>query len=133
MPFDDAIAAAWLLRGARCARAQTGGTMPASRAIMLAKALVLVAIAGLATTAAAGDAYGVIGLRLHAASLCAPHARAAAELAGRYARLLLRLDALALELEAAPAPRNDAWPARPLVGTLPIGWPYLGYARDPVR
>ena len=80
----------------------------------------------------AGDAYGAAGLRLHAASLCAPHARDAAELAGRYARLLKRLDALALELEAAPPAGNDARPARPFVGTLPIGWPYLGYAHYPL-
>ena len=71
------------------------------------------------------------GLRIAAASLCAPHARGAAELPGRYARLLRRLEALAVELEAAPDPRTEPRGLR-LVGNLPIAWPYLGYAPLPL-
>ena len=71
------------------------------------------------------------GLRIAAASLCAPHALSAAELPGRYARLLRRLEALAVELEAAPDPRTEPRGLR-LVGNLPIAWPYLGYASLPL-
>ncbi|KAH8062099.1 hypothetical protein JL720_13304 [Aureococcus anophagefferens] len=61
----------------------------------------------------------------------APHALSAAELPGRYARLLRRLEALAVELEAAPDPRTEPRGLR-LVGNLPIAWPYLGYAALPL-
>lgn len=70
-----------------------------------------------------------IGLRVAAASLCPPHGKYSEELAGRYASLVARLEALASELERWPNRTEDA---ATMVGFMPIAWPYLGYAFAPL-
>lgn len=76
----------------------------------------------------ARETSSAIGLRIAAASLCPPHASTSLELKSRYEKLLGRLEALAVELEGAPLSQEAA----SLVGFLPIAWPYLGYAYEPL-
>ena len=87
------------------------------------------AAAGRRGIAADGGAYGAAGIRVMAASLCQPHVRRAKDAPARYARLLRRLEDLAVDLEQ----QDIQGDARSLVGNMPIAWPYLGYAFYPSR
>ncbi|CAH0370893.1 unnamed protein product [Pelagomonas calceolata] len=83
---------------------------------------------GAEASEADGDAYGAAGIRVMAASLCQPHVRRAQDAPARYARLLRRLEDLAVDLEQ----QDIQGDARSLVGNMPIAWPYLGYAFYPL-
>jgi len=83
---------------------------------------------GAEAAAADGDTFGEAGIRVMAAALCQPHVRRAQDAPVRYARLLRRLEDLAVDMEAHPVTGD----ARQLVGNMPIAWPYLGYAFYPL-
>ena len=81
-----------------------------------------------AEAAAADGAYGAAGIQNNG-RVALPAARAAGQDApARYARLLRRLEDLAIKLEQ----QDITGDARSLVGNMPIAWPYLGYAFYPL-